>query len=365
MTRSIGRILNKREYDCKSSNVTDTSSKLYLQPELDSGWYIEHVETGPRRRTGLGVMVSMDSKPRVAILMATKDGALFLREQLESFAGQTFGNWHLYVSDDGSSDDTMAVLQEFKQSTSASVDIRRGPNKGPSENFLSLACDPLIDADFFAFSDQDDVWFDDKLERAIARLIALGDGSPAFYCSRTLLVDRNNQKVLGTSPLFKRKPSFANALVQSLGGGNTMVFNRSTKRLLEQNRSAAVIHDWWTYQLVTGAGGVAIYDEKPSLRYRQHGANVIGSNMGWRAQVRRLKMLVEGRFGRWNEVNISALFSAAKQLTDESKKQLSLFDGARRGRLDRRILNLWRSGVYRQTLRGNAALYLAVILAKL
>jgi glycosyltransferase involved in cell wall biosynthesis len=297
--------------------------------------------------------------------MATKDGALFLREQLESFVSQTHRNWRLYVSDDCSSDRTIAVIEEFKSSTLSQIDIRRGPNKGPSANFLSLACDRSIDADFFAFSDQDDIWFEDKLERAVARLVELGGDAPAFYCSRTLLVDENNKRVLGRSLLFKRKPSFGNALVQSLGGGNTMVFNRPAKRLLEQAQSSAVIHDWWIYQVVTGAGGSAIYDETPTLRYRQHSANVIGANMGWRAQLKRLLMLIEGRFGRWNELNVAALFSVNGLLTEGSKEQLRAFDSARRGRLDKRVANLWRSGVYRQTLRGNVGLYLAAVLAKL
>jgi glycosyltransferase involved in cell wall biosynthesis len=301
----------------------------------------------------------------VAILLATKDGARFLRDQLDSFASQTHRNWRLYASDDWSSDKTTEILEEFKRRTSSWVEVRRGPNKGPAENFLSLARDPEIEADFFAFSDQDDIWLNDKLERAVASLAGLDSVVPAFYCSRTLLVDENNERVLGTSQLFDRKPAFGNALVQSLGGGNTTVFNRAAKRLLEQARVNVVIHDWWTYQLVTGAGGVAVYDEKPSLRYRQHGANVIGSNKGWRAQYRRLLMMIEGRFGGWNEINIMALLSLKGLLTAESAKQLMLFDGARHGHLARRVASVWRSGIYRQTLQGNIALYVAAVLSKL
>jgi hypothetical protein len=301
----------------------------------------------------------------VAILMATKDGARFLRDQLDSFASQTHRNWRLYVSDDRSSDETIAILEEFRRRTGAWVDVRPGPCMGPAENFMSLARDPRIEADFYAFSDQDDIWLSNKLERAIDRLTEVSSDVPTFYCSRTLLVDEHNEKVLGKSPRFKRKPAFGNALVQSLGGGNTMVFNRSAKRLLEQAQAAVVIHDWWTYQLVSGAGGVAIYDETPSMRYRQHGANVIGSNMGWGARLKRLSMLAEGRFGSWNEMNIAALRSAAQLLTAESMGQLLLFERARAGKLPRRVANLWRSGVYRQTLQGNLALYLAAVLSKL
>lgn len=301
----------------------------------------------------------------VAILMATKDGGRFLRDQLESLAAQTHRNWSLYVSDDGSSDDTIKILQEFKLRTSRLVDIRLGPKEGPAENFMSLSRDPRISADLFAFSDQDDVWLEDKLERAIARLGAVSNDLPALYCSRTLLVDEGNERALGKSPLFRRTPGFGNALVQSLAGGNTMVFNRAAKRLLEQASAKAVFHDWRTYQLVTGAGGVVIYDEAPSVRYRQHAANVIGSNQGWAARLNRMTMLIRGRFGDWNDVNISALRTVRELLTPASAEQLAQFERARHGSLAGRIACLRRSGVYRQTWGGSFALYIAALLSKL
>src|SRR5262249_37272714 len=130
---------------------------------------------------------------------------------------------------------------------------------------------------------------------------------PGMYCGRTELMTEDGQ-TYGLSPLFTRPPGFQNALVQSLGGGNTIVFNRPAKRLLEEAGTIdVVLHDWWLYQLVSGAGGMIHYDPQPVLKYRQHLHNVIGSNRGGRSALIRLWMILNGRFRKWNDTNIAAL----------------------------------------------------------
>ena len=96
-----------------------------------------------------------------------------------------------------------------------------------------------------------------------------------------------DERSYGLSPLFTRPPAFQNALVQSLGGGNTMVFNRAAKKILQEAAAIdVVLHDWWVYQLVSAAGGMVHYDPRPMLKYRQHSDNLIGSNLGWRSALR-------------------------------------------------------------------------------
>ena len=125
---------------------------------------------------------------QVAILMCTKNGAAFLDEQLKSIADQTHANWSLIVSDDGSTDTTVKIIQRFADSHAQKTVVRNGPAKGVSANFLSLATDPTIDADYFAFSDQDDLWYKDKLQRALTWLTTVPADVPALYCGRTELV---------------------------------------------------------------------------------------------------------------------------------------------------------------------------------
>jgi len=302
----------------------------------------------------------------VAILICTKDGAAYLGQQLESIAAQTHTNWVLVASDDGSIDATKEILKRFAATQHQTTIIRNGPRKGVCANFLSLAADPTITADYFAFSDQDDIWNRDKLKRALTSLGAVPNDVPAVYCSRTEIMSIDGRS-LGFSPLFARPPAFRNALVQSLGGGNTMVFNRAAKKMLEMAGIVQVVlHDWWVYQLVSAAGGRIYYDPQPVLKYRQHPENIIGSNIGWDARLLRLRMMLSGRFREWNEINISALrHLPAHLITPENRETLELFAKARlTTSLLKRLHYLKGSGVYRQTILGDIGLFVAAILKR-
>jgi len=302
----------------------------------------------------------------VAILLATKDGHRFLGEQLESFASQSHQNWSLHVSDDGSSDGTRDVLARFADTNSNQITVREGPQDGFWQNFMSLAQDQSLNADYFAFSDQDDVWYADKLTRALGYLRAVPGTTPAVYCSRTELVDEHGQHV-GYSPLFDKPPSFRNALVQNIGGGNTMVFNAAAKRLLQASANVEVVsHDWWLYLAVSAVGGAIFYDPKPSIKYRQHVDNIVGSNAGIHARLSRLRMMFAGRMTAWNETNLKALRSIQSRFHESNLETLATFAAARAAPwFPARLYLLYRSGVYRQAALAQIGLVVAACLRKL
>lgn len=303
----------------------------------------------------------------VAILMCTFNGAAFLQEQLESFSNQSLQNWTLYVSDDSSTDATRSILSEYQQRWGAErVVIFDGPCKGFGKNFISLISRPEVKGSYFAFSDQDDLWFSDKLERAVSRLMPLDTRTPALYCSRTRLIDADGN-VTGFSPLFSRPPSFQNALVQSLAGANTMLINPAARDVLLRlpEDTTVIAHDWLAYLLVTACGGLAIYDENPSLDYRQHASNLIGANASYRDRVARVKKMMSGRFVEWNNVHLQTLNALLPLLTPRNKVTLKHFENGRKHNLTGRVAGLLRSGVYRQTLPGNLTLYLAACLGKI
>ncbi|NJR13158.1 MAG: glycosyltransferase [Phyllobacteriaceae bacterium] len=132
----------------------------------------------------------------------------------------------LYVSDDGSTDETLARIEAFQRRTGFPVTLLDGPASGFAENFRSLINRVPDDFDHVCFCDQDDVWFDDKIARSIAALAALPAGQAALYCSRTLMISESGRPG-GMSPAFGRRPGFGNALVQSLAGGNTITGTQS------------------------------------------------------------------------------------------------------------------------------------------
>jgi glycosyltransferase involved in cell wall biosynthesis len=295
------------------------------------------------------------------------NGERFLTEQLDSLEAQTFTRWRLVVSDDGSTDRTRSILDAFRRAhTPGRVEIVQGPRRGVPANFLFATCRESPVTEYYAFCDQDDVWEADKLARAVAILKQAPPGVPALYGARTRLIDEDG-KAIGLSPLFPRLPTFRSALVQSIAGGNTMVFNRKARELLAFCGPDVDVpsHDWWLYQVTSACDGMVHYDAWPSVRYRQHTQNVIGSNMGLAARLRRLRMLGQGRFRHWSDLNVVALTRLRPRMSVENRQIFDLFRKARHCPLLQRARMFAQAGVYRQTLLGNLGLAAAVLLKKI
>jgi glycosyltransferase involved in cell wall biosynthesis len=305
------------------------------------------------------------NNPKVVILLATLNGDEYLSEQLQSFRDQSHSNWELLVSDDGSVDRTVEIVKAFAEQGPQRVTLQQGPGKGFWRNFLSLIRNKDIEGEFFAYSDQDDVWFPTKLQKAVAWLASQPDDVPALYFTRTALVGKNG-KLLGFSPLFARTPSFQNALVQNIGGGNTMVMNRTARLMLAAAPPdiELIAHDWWTYQMVTGVGGVARYDHWPSVKYRQHEHNLVGSNVGMRQRTLRLRAFAKGRVVTWNDTNIEALNKMRHLLAPSSIATLDQFAQARKTSLPKRLYLLWKAGAYRQSVLDNIGIVVGSLLGR-
>lgn len=299
----------------------------------------------------------------VAILICTYRGERYLRAQLDTIQAQSRGNWVIHASDDGSDDSTLAILEDYQRRLGAQrLRIYAGPRQGFAANFLSLISRPEIQADRYAFTDQDDEWDARKLERAEDALAALPAGLPALYGSRSELIDHEGRH-LGFSRVMKRTPGFRNALVQNVVSGNTMVLNQPAMALMRSAGTDVQVsaHDWWAYLLVTGSGGRMVYDRYPTVRYRQHGRNLYGENTSWRAKWARVTQLMDGDFREWNSQNIAALRRSWALLTDESRQRVELFERTRAASAFARVLLLLRSGVYRQSWDGQFGLLLAAL----
>ena len=312
------------------------------------------------------VLSPVSDAPLVAILLCTYNGARFLAEQLDSLESQTHQNWIIFASDDGSSDQTLEILQQYQAKWPiGKLTIRSGPQKGFCQNFLILACDPEIKADYYAFCDQDDVWLPPKLSVALEKIAVNQEALTSYvYCGRTRYVD-DQLKPCGISPLFVFPRTFRNALVQSIAGGNTMVFNQVAKSLIEQAGPLDVAsHDWWIYQLVTGVEGNVFYDPVPQVLYRQHAYALVGGNNSFSASMERIWMLLQGRFQNWNTQNINALKQVNHLLVKNNQEILRMFNLLRVANLKDRFRLLEVCGLYRQTRRGTLSLYLATLIRK-
>ncbi|MDR0417429.1 MAG: glycosyltransferase [Propionibacteriaceae bacterium] len=231
------------------------------------------------------------SHRRIQILLATYNGAAFVGQQLESLRAQTTASQiKVLVRDDGSSDETVALVAAFDPGP-LEIRLSEGPHAGPAGSFLALleAADPACDC--VMLCDQDDYWEPDKAEIAAAALARLDPDQPGLYCCRSVVTD-DHLRPVGLTDLVPLGPSFRNALVQIIASGHTMALNQSLVRLTCRTLQpeAAVMHDNWIYCLAAGLGQV-VFDPTPHVRYRIHGQNKMGFNVGWRRALQRVGRL--------------------------------------------------------------------------
>nr|WP_246100853.1 glycosyltransferase family 2 protein [Palleronia caenipelagi] len=291
--------------------------------------------------------------------MGLFNGECFLQDQLDSFVAQTHEDWELIVSDDGSTDAGLDILRTFAADhPNRNIRLIAGPQQGVAKNFLYLLGSAR--GDYISFADQDDVWLPHKIARALAQLP--DPQIPALICGRTRLVDENLNE-LGLSQLFTQTPSFGNALVENIGGGNTMVMTQAAADLLNKARAhvqALAVHDWWAYQVLTGCGAQVIYDPEPGLLYRQHSQNLIGGGRSSKVFLDRMRRVFIGQVAQWADQTIANL-TPVRDLTAGNRARLTAFSKARGASMPNRIRLMRQSGITRQKLIDRMALWAAVL----
>lgn len=261
----------------------------------------------------------------VHILLCTYNGAPWLQAQLESLLAQTHRDWHLWVSDDHSSDDTRTILARFAQRhPDRFAVLMDGPRKGSAANFLSLLCHPDLPAGYAALCDQDDIWMPHKLAHAMERLHSTA-GTPCAWSGRYDFTDLNLHS-LGLSPHWARGPSLENALVQNIMSGHTLTLNPEALALVRRAGPQPVAHhDWWIYLLLMACEGRALIDPEVVLRYRQHKANTMGRRAGLRARAGRLATVMNGTFNNWILANLKALATVDLPLSPQARQLVARY----------------------------------------
>jgi len=204
-----------------------------------------------------------------------------------------------------------------------------------------------------------------KLSHTIKKMSKLDLSRPALYCARTTYVSSDAQKILGQSNLFSKPPSFKNAIVQSIAGGNTMAFNNALKNIVSQFKDVEVAsHDWWLYILNELFEGETFYDSKSTILYRQHSNSLIGGNIGMISKLRRLKMFLRGFYRNYNSIHLGILSKINVPLSRAHFKIINDFSIKRDKAISERISMIGDLGLYRQTWDGQLALYLGAIIHK-
>lgn len=231
---------------------------------------------------------------KVTVLMSTYNGEKYLEKQLESLFNQLEVDIYVYVRDDGSSDNTVHILNKWQESHQ--LQWYHSENLGPALSFMDLV-KTAPKSDYYAFCDQDDVWDNNKLLIATEKLKTLPKIKPGLYFSSYRLVDEN-LKLIKNNEDYKNL-SFGNALIQNISLGCTMVFNYSAKEIAAKNIDTdGSLHDAWLYKLWYSTGNV-IYDREPRISYRQHESNVVGGQRNfigkWTRRKKRFMKIWNGR----------------------------------------------------------------------
>lgn len=288
----------------------------------------------------------------ITVLLASYKGEAYLPAQLESIVNQQDVDCRVLISDDVSAERCRAFIQAQPtlQPHLSHIRVIDGPHHGVNPNFLHLIhhAQAQNSTDCFAYSDQDDQWVLNKLSSAHQQLKALSPATPTLYAARTTVCDAE-LKPLFLSKGMPQAASFKNALLESIAGGNTMLFNQASLQLLQKIQHP-IHHDWLTYMVVTACGGEVVFDDTPYVWYRQHGNNLIGANNGIKAKLHRLIKLLGNEFHGWADNNIVALSAIRADMTPENQQ---VFDGF----VTLHTLKGWQHGFKRLALFNQLGLY--------
>ena len=327
------------------------------EPDLDN-----------RKARTISTPESPSAPPHIQVLLATYNGARFLRPQLDSILGQDYSNLSILAGDDGSQDETLTILNDYAQAYPGRVAIlpKAPPTGSPKLNFARLM--RASTADYLATADQDDVWMPDKISRSMSALQALeqihGAVAPLLVFSDLKVVD-DELHVLnpsfwahqGIPPSIVR--SFRKLVSRNVVTGCTALFNRTLSRLAQDMPPAAYMHDWWLALIACGLGAVD-YISEPTVLYRQHAGNLLGAVEQARPNLIPSFRYHTMRRRQWETTAHQAeafLLHFGDRLPPEKRRPLQAYvrcESSRHAGI--RVLTYLFSGIYQQTLRQNGAM---------
>lgn len=220
----------------------------------------------------------------IAILMATYNGERFLNDQIDSFLAQSYPDWHLYIHDDGSTDDTQQILNGYAQAHPSKITILDYPPQGNTYlNFMSML--QKVEAPYYMFSDQDDIWHSDKIEKTMLLMTETLESHPdvpvvihtdlRLVKSNGDVINESFWKAAGIYPEMIKKPE---QRITNVVTGCTMLFNQLAKEAaLKYTPNGKPLHDEWVTLRTCFEHGIVIPLHEQTIDYRQHDGNVLGA----------------------------------------------------------------------------------------
>lgn len=261
----------------------------------------------------------MTIKPKFAVLLAAKNGEKWIKEQVLSILSQKDIKVKIFVSIDRSNDKTEKICKSLAKSNSAVQIIKKNKFKksSASYNFFWLIKKVnLKKFDYISLSDQDDIWFHNKLKRAYECLKKFN--SHGYSSNVIALYEDGSKKKL----LKNTKQTKFDFLFESAGAGSTYVFKSKEFNVVKQliiNKFKLIKkienHDWFIYSCFRSMGYNWYIDKEETMFYRQHNSNVIGANNSIKSGFKRLKMITS----KWYRDQVNQNFKLISFIADKNK----------------------------------------------
>ena len=223
--------------------------------------------------------------PQVTVLLATYNGSKYVRQMIDSVLAQSYGDFHLVLSDDSSKDDTPQILEEYAQKYPHKIThYRSGLRFGNAQNHFMHLLAQFHDTPYIMFCDQDDIWHPDKMEKAFQKMkhTEQNSATPTLVHPDLRVVDSSLQELSPSfcqmSDLDGNRLTLPHLLVQNVVTGCTVMVNRALAVLACKNipSQGILMHDWWLALIASALGTIGFLDET-TIDYRQHGNNSVGA----------------------------------------------------------------------------------------
>lgn len=257
---------------------------------------------------------------KVVVLLSTYNGEKYIDEQIESILQQSYSDVKIYIRDDGSKDNTKSVLKKYERKSN--IVINYGENIGFFASFLWLL-NNCEEADYYAFSDQDDYWFPEKIEVAVDAIKCYTD-IPVVYCCNMNFADAEMKN------LIKQNRKYPYSIERTVvngecGYGFTQVMNSKTRELMLGKKAPTYVksigHDAWVHMLCLSCGRV-IYDEQVHANMRRHGNNTsmqeYYGGTKWKHQLWRINQFLIHGYGKRIYREIWYFYKNFKDVLDEN-----------------------------------------------
>lgn len=262
----------------------------------------------------------------VVILLATHNGEKYLNTMIDSILSQKFTTWRLVLSDDGSEDGTMEILESYAAKYPEKITLyRSGQRFGSAKYHFLHLLERFQNVDYLMFADQDDRWHADKISKTLKRMKQLEKEktTPVMIHTDLCVVDEKlqckNSSFMGYSNLDGNRLQLNTLLIQNVVTGCTMMINRALAKKVAGRglREEILMHDWWI-ALIAASCGVGDFLEEATVDYRQHSDNAVGAK-----DSHSIKYILNRSVSGENYIAIRNTFLQARALFEEFGEEMS------------------------------------------